>query len=376
MSIELPEKTAMKIVVPRKEFAHALGIAAAATAQRTALPILTCIKITGEGDSLRMLGCDGEMWAQASVSANVEQPGVVCVQAKLLTDIVGALADAEVILELDGTRLFLRTENSEWKMNLLNPDEFPEPPAVDSLAELELRMGVLRRGIDAVGSAVADDSSRPALSGVLFKADQDDLILVATDTHRLAFKRIPEVGSGEGIEAIVPEKALRVIRMLPVSEDDPIKIHFEQSRLSVDVGEAKVVSQLLPGPYPNWERVVPKEFTREWTMERQEVVDNVRRAMILARESANRVRLAGNGDQIIVSSRSEEKGEAKETIPCISKNGELEIAFNGKYVLDALHAIDCDSVRLEMTESSRPAILRPTEGGDDHFYVIMPMALG
>jgi DNA polymerase-3 subunit beta len=97
--------------------------------------------------------------------------------------------------------------------------------------------------------------------------------------------------------------------------------------------------------------------------------------MILARDSANRVRFSGQDAQVVMSARSEEKGEAKEEIPAITDNGEIDIAFNAKYLLDAISAMKCDSVVAQMTESARPALFKPIEADDDRFCVIMPMAL-
>ena len=134
-------------------------------------------------------------------------------------------------------------------------------------------------------------------------------------------------------------------------------------------------SQLLAGAYPNWERVVPSESTRTWSVEVDQLAEKVKRTMILARDNANRVKFKGNEDQILIAARSEEKGEAKEEVPMVASNGDVEIAFNGKYVQDALSQIKGPGVKIEMTESSRPAIFRPVESDNEYFCVIMPMAL-
>lgn len=110
-------------------------------------------------------------------------------------------------------------------------------------------------------------------------------------------------------------------------------------------------------------------------MDRDELSVNIKRAMILARDSANRIRFSGQGEKIVISARSEDKGEAKEEVAMVSKNGDVDIAFNGRYVIEALNALEGEGVRAEMTESSRPAILRPTDS-EDTFCVVMPMAMG
>ncbi len=366
----------MKALVDRNELNNALEIAAGATSVRAALPVLSSIRIEASDSGLTLVGCDGEMWGSATVAARIESPGAVCVQQRLLTEIVGALGPGEASLELEGTSVYLRHGQAEWKMLALPAEEFPDVPQFEPSSSLQMPYGVLMRGINGVQFAVSDDATRQALTGVLFSYDGQTLTLVATDTHRMSVYKIHQSGLGSEINATVPKKALNIIKHLPIEDDETITVSFDDTRLSVDVGSARMVSQLLSGPYPNWERVVPAEHTRSWMLDRMEFHDNVKRAMILARDNANRVKFSGNGEFVTVSAQSQDRGEAKEKIACVAKNGEVEIAFNGRYIMDALNAMEGEGVTAEMTEASRPAILRPSDNGDDHFCVVMPMAIG
>ena len=235
-------------------------------------------------------------------------------------------------------------------------------------------MGTLRKAVDSVIFAVTQEQHKAVLTGVLFTYNGKTLTLAATDTHRLAVRKIDQEGIGTSINAVVPEKALKSIKALPIADDADIEIRFGAGRIGVESGGAKVVSQLLAGTYPNWERVVPAESTRVWSVEADQLGEKVRRIMIFARDNASRVRFKGDGDQIVLAARSEEKGEGKEEVPMISSNGDVEIAFNGKYVQEALGPIEGPGVRIEMTESSRSAIFRPADD-NGYFCVIMPMAL-
>ncbi|MCW5939024.1 MAG: DNA polymerase III subunit beta [Fimbriimonadaceae bacterium] len=365
----------MKATVNRKELSDALSIAASASSQRTTQTVLQSIRLKADDSVLNLTGCDGEMWASASLPANVGEPGGICVQQKLLSEIVAALGDGPVEISLEGTSVVMRHDQSEWKLLAFPEDEFPNMPEIQPQAELTLPMSEFKEAVEGVSFAVSQDFTRAHLTGVLFNYDGAVLTLVATDTHRLAVNRIHRPGIGSQINVIVPEKALRTIRALPIAPESPLVLQFDGSRLIVDAGTAKMTSQLLTGQYPNWERVIPQEFTRAWTIDRVELFENIRRAMILAKDSANRVRFSGKGDRVIISARSEDRGEAKEELPVISKNGELEIAFNGRYVMDAINSLGSDGVVAEMTESSRPAVFRPSENGENRFCVVMPMAL-
>lgn len=366
----------MKLECNRKDLFEALSFLVPVSSARTALPILQTVRMTADGTGLTILACDGEMWAERKTLATVSEPGAVCVQAKLLGDIVSSLPDGTVSFEHNGTALFLRQGASEWRMLALPAEEFPSIPEVNPTAEIELAMGELRDAVNGVSFAVADDNSRPVLTGVLFTYDGKLLTLVATDTHRLAVMKMDREGLGSDVTAVVPEKALRAIRNLPLSDTDRIRVRFEETRLGVDSGDSKVVSQLLAGSFPNWERVVPSECTRTWVLDRTELLDNVKRAMIMARDNAFRIRFTGHGEQVQITARSEEKGEAKEEVAAVSKNGDIDIAFNGNYILQAIGALKSDGIRAEMTEPSRAAVFRPVDESNNSFCVIMPMALG
>jgi DNA polymerase-3 subunit beta len=369
------DQTMLKLDCPRREFSEAVSMAQQATRSGSPQNIFQNLKIEAAGGAIKILGCDGEMWVERELPAMVHQEGAACVQAKLLSDIVTKLPDGDVQLSmLDLNGMLLQQGASEYRMLTLDAEDFPEPPDYGGEGELTMKMGDLREGIDSVIYAVSQDMHRQILTGVLFSYDGQTLTLVATDTHRLAVRKMDQPGIGAAITAVVPERALKAIKALPLDDGDSVTIRFGVGRLGVDAGSAKVVSQLLTGAYPNWERVVPSEWTRKWTVEADQMIDRVNRAMVVARDSANRVRFKGDGDQVVISARSEEKGEAKEELPMVPTNGDIEVAFNGTYVLDAVRAIKGPGIVVEMTESSRPAVFRPAED-DTYFCVIMPMAL-
>lgn len=365
----------MKIDCPRKELFDAVNAAAMAASQRTSVNILQHLKIETHEGGVRVLGCDGEMWVERSIACMVHEAGATCLPAGLLKDLLSSMPDGDVQLKtLDGQGALLTQGASEYRLQTLDASDFPEPPEFGGDGELTLTMGEFKAAIDSVIYAVSTDFHRQVLTGVLFSYDGDTLTLVATDTHRLAVRHISQSGIGSNTTAIVPEKALKALKTLPVSDEEKIALKFGNGRVGVQTGGARIVSQLLNGAYPNWQRVVPSESTRKWSVEADQLEDKVRRTLILARDNANRVRFRGAGDQITIAARSDEKGEAKEELAMVPENGDIEIAFNGRYVLDALAAVKGPGVNVEMTESSRPAVFRPADD-EGYFCVIMPMAI-
>ncbi|MFZ4507439.1 MAG: DNA polymerase III subunit beta [Fimbriimonas sp.] len=365
----------MKFDCPRKEFSDAVSAAANGAAVRSSQVILQSLKVEATDSGIRILGCDGEMWVERTVACLVTEPGAVCVQAKTLNELASSLTTGDVHFQtLDGSGALLSQGASEYRLQTLDADDFPEPPSFGGDGQLSLKAGVFRRAVDSVGYAVSSDEHRQVLRGILMQYNGSTLTLVATDTHRLAVRRMPLEGAGEATSVVIPDKALKAIKSLPIDDDKDLTLVLGNQRVGVEAAGAKVVSQLLVGAYPNWERVVPSETTRTWSMAADQLKEKVKRTLIIARDNAGRVKFSAKGDEVELSAHSDEKGDARERVDIISNNGEVEIAFNGKYVLDTVEAIEGEGVRVEMTESSRPAIFRPTET-DEYFCVIMPMHL-
>ncbi len=366
----------MNLDCPRKEFFEAVSAANQAATTRTAINILQCLKLEATGDGLRVSGCDGEMWVVRQVPAAIREEGAICIPSKTLNDIVAQFPDGDIsISTIEGNAVMVKQGASEYRLPTLDVEDFPEPPDFGGEGELSLPMADLKAAVDSVLFAVSTDTHRQVLTGVLFLYDGEVLTLVATDTHRLAVRKVIKEGLGSAVNVIVPDKALKAIKLLPVAEDAPVTILFGGGRLGVEADGAKVVSQVLNGTYPAWQRVVPGEHTRVWLAEVDQLSQKLKRMMILARDNAGRVRFKGEGDQIVLASRSEDKGEAKEEVTMVPTNGDVEIAFNGKYVLDYLAILPGPGVRIEMTESTKPAVLRSADDTSGSFCVIMPMAL-
>lgn len=374
----------MRLDVPRREFHEAAAMANVAAAGRTSIELLQSLKLEANQIGLRILGCDGELWVERTVPCVVHDLGSWCVSGKLLVDLLGSLPDGDLHLEVDGHALVLSQGPSVYRVNVHDAADFPEIPDLDGDNRLAMPADTLKSAIDSVLYAVAKDGHRQILTGVLFECDGATLRLVSTDTHRLALRRLQLSGDGTGpmigseLNYVLPEKALRLARNLPAPDGKPIEIRFAERRMAIDVPSVRLVSQLIEGTFPAYERVIPTEFTRTWTVEIDQLAEKIKRTMILARDNAGRVCFFGDGDQLILTARSEEKGEAKEEVPMLSTGPALETAFNGAYVLDVLNALSgmgSSGVRIEMTEGQRPAVFRSADDLEGYLAVIMPMAL-
>ena len=221
--------------------------------------------------------------------------------------------------------------------------------------------------------AVSTDESRPILTGVLLAFDGASLKMVATDTHRLAV-RTAELPSGEGTaNAVIPARALNEILRL-ASDEDLITVSLAQGQARFEIGTTSMVTRLLEGQFPNYERVIPQSHDRKLTLEAGEFAKAVKRAAIVARDNANRVVLSTEGATLVLSAESGTVGSMREEIEVAREGDDIQIAFNAKYMNDVLNVVETEGVVLELTEPLRPGILRPIgDGASDYLCVLMPM---
>ena len=367
-------KEKLKVDCPRRELNEAVSMACLATGVRSPLTLFQNLKLSSTNGQLKVLGCDGEMWIERTLACSTSEAGAALLPAKVLAELTKQLPDGDVNLTWQGNQVTISEGDSVYQLMALDAEDFPEPPNTQTDSELTIGMGAFKEAVDSVLFAVSSDAHRQALTGVYFSYDGSTLMLVATDTHRLAVRKLDHGGIGGQFTAIVPEKAIRAIKALSIPDLDNLTIRFGGNRLTVETSGTKIVSLLYDGPYPNWQRVVPSEHTRVWSVETDKLREVVNRARIVAKDSANRVRFSGAEDKIVLLARGEQ-GEANEVVDAVMQNGTVDMAFNGQYVQEALGPIKGPGVRIEITESTRPAVFRSADDTDSYFCVIMPMAL-
>jgi DNA polymerase-3 subunit beta len=275
----------MKLHCNRKQLDDALGVVARATASRSALPILSHLYLEALDDSLRLIGSDMEQWVECRIPAIVGETGAPTVSAKLLSDLVGSLSTEEVNLETgERHQLILQAGESRYQLVGLPADQYPPIPELESNAQLSVPASLLREMVESVEFAVAPEKLHTTLTGVLLEYDGTNLRLVSTDTHRLAVRDAAIGGGGEPASAIVPLKAIHLLQKLPASENFTLQLGAHRAAF---LGEnASLVTQLIEGQYPNYQRVIPQEYTRRWVLMVEEFRDALRRAYLIAKNNA------------------------------------------------------------------------------------------
>lgn len=371
---------AMKTVLSRQDFADALSAIASIAGGRTTKPILGCVRIQAQQDTVELSATDGEAGLRLQLPViTASRPGEVVLQADRLLSIVREMNDVEITLESDDKACTIRGAGSDFKVYVANPADFPPVPTFDSDPDLAVDGLLLRRMIAVTIYAAARELSRYAINGVLWEKQGKRLFLVATDGRRLARAggSIRSAGSAD-FEVIVPAKALSVLErvFVPPKDGDEwrIDVKVTPNQVLLRSGDRVLSTVLVEGHFPKYQDVIPKAGDKTARLDRGEFQAAVRKAALLTTEESRAVRLEFSGEKLIVRASAPEQGEARVEIPIQYTGDPLEIGFNPNFLHDCLRSLAADEVQLELSENFRPGVL--TTGDRNEFlYVIMPVSL-
>ncbi len=298
--------------------------------------------------------------------------------AKKLYEVVRALPEADVKLETEkgGTGVKVSAERFESRMPTLPREDFPSLPESGGVAKSTIKGAVLREMVAKTQFAITGEDTRYYLNGALFALRGDSMTLVATDGHRLALvtaKREPAVKDVEEIKAILPRKTLSELSRL-LTDDVDVQYERGENHLFFEIGQRLLISRMIDGQFPAYEKVIPKANDKRIEFERDRLTSAVRRVAILSNERSRAVKFVIDKDKVEVTSSSPEFGEAREPLVVDYSGPALTICFNAQYVQDFLSVVESDVVALELKDDVSQAVMRPVGVENyDYTYVIMPM---
>jgi DNA polymerase-3 subunit beta len=365
----------VKLSVTRKELYEGLQVVSRAVSTQTTLPVLKNVLVEPGTDGIKLSATDLELGVEVLVPASIQEGGALTVPAKTFSEIIAALPEADVSLAGDDhNALVICCRRSEYRIHGLTAEDFPALPEVGGSVSLQLPQPLMKQMIRQTALAASDDDTRPILTGVCLIIQEGKLRLVATDTHRLAVRTasVPELAGDATV--IVPVRAMNeLLRVLSDDEEKTLYVRVDQNQILFKTERVTLVSRLIEGQFPRYERVIPGSHTRRLTIPREEFQSSLRRARIVARDASakDRVVLEAAGENLIITAEGDE-GRAHEEFEVAREGDEIGIAFNVNYVLEVLGVLDSEGVFLELTEPLSPAVVRPVDG-DDYLMVIMPL---
>jgi len=369
--------TQMKVTCRPSVLGQALQVVSRAISSRTTLPILNNILIETTSEGLALTATNLEIGIRKVVPAEVAMEGSTTAPARLLTDFVSTLPDQDLELTLDGATqsLGLKCARFDTHIKCIEAEEFPPGPRPDEGDRLEVPLDELIKAIEQTQMAASTDEARPVLTGVLVQIQAGNLTLAATDGHRLAVRKLPAQGAGD-LEAslIVPARALAELARVLKGEPGRVELIISKARNQIffKAGNSELTSRLIDGKYPNYAQVIPSKSSTAVRVATAELTQTVRAVSLFARDSANVIRVKAQQGAVVLSATTNEVGDSRAEMPADVEGSEIQIAFNARYVLDALGVIGEDEVELLFDGPLSPGLLRPP-GKEHYLYVIMPV---
>ena len=378
MTTAIEDLVSMKCTVSPSVLSSSLSLVSRAVSPRSTLPILSNVLLETAADGLHLTATNLDLTITATVPAEVADEGRVTVPARLLADYVASLAEAPCTLELTPSTQVLKLSCGIHRTNIHGIDavEFPPLPARDAGTGVELDAHALEAAIGQTAVAASSDEARPVLTGVLLQLEGDRLTLVATDGHRLAVRTlgVEAPADSAGVSVIVPARHLAEVAraITPTRARVSVTVSAQRNQIFFTMPDVEISSRLIEGNYPNYAQVIPAESTTTVTLPASSLLRETRTAAVLAKDAANVVRFAAGPDTLTLSAQTAEVGDDEAPLTATVSGQDVQIAFNARYVLDALAVLDAEEVQLAFNGPLSPGVLRPV-GRDDYLYIVMPV---
>ncbi len=370
----------MKIKIKQKVLLEHLNYAIKGISSKNLIPILNCIKFELTDEGLYLLSTDNEIAIKTFIDKDkidsIDEVGELVISGKYIYEIIRKLSDEVInIEEVIDSQVLITTQSSSFKLNCIDPKEFPNLELEYVNEPLVLKQNVFKSAISQIIFATSTQESRPVLTGVNFKIVDNLLECTATDSYRLAKRKINLSNSlSNNVDIIVPAKNLNeVIRML-VDDSKDIELHIFVNKVVFKFGSLIIMSRLINGTYPDTNKSIPSSFTLKINTNLNKLYNAIDRASLLTNEEEkNIINLSTSGDIAYITSNIPEIGNVEEKIS-IKKNNdeEIKIAFSSKFMMEAIKNFDCDEIEISFNGEIKPIIITASNN-DELIQLISPI---
>ncbi len=367
----------MKVKVLTNNLQERLPFLNHATSAKNQLPVLLNILLETMNGKLKLSSTDLEIGIETFIPATIEEEGGITIPAKTFTELINSLGEEEITLQTKENLIEVISKKTRSVFQTISKDEFPKLYEKKGEILAVIKAKDLKEDFLSVVFAASNDTSRPALSGVLVRKEKEGFLLVATDGYRLSLRHYK---IAEGNKSQIDEKVLivpaRVLREMMATRDDEdtiaIYISEESNQILFEQKDTILVGRLIQAEFPNFEKIIPSDFSAKASFEREELQKAVKICSIFARETANIVKLSFKKDKIVVSSQTPSLGENTVDVDATLNGEENEIAFNAKYLLDLFSNIDERDLVFEMVGPLNAGVFK-IKDDDSFLHLIMPI---
>lgn len=366
----------MKFSIQQEALLQPISQVIGVVERRQTLPVLANFLVSAQGNRLSVTGTDMEVELIAAVNADISMEGEVTVPARKLVDIVRKLPEGvNITASLEGDKLLISSGRGRYTLSTLPATEFPATDQVETLESVKIQEVELKKLLDKTSFSMANQDVRYYLNGLLFEFHDGTLTTVATDGHRLAVCDLEsDLGIAQDRQMIVPRKGvLELSRMLSENEDI-VELALGKNHIRLVKGAMIFTSKLIDGRFPDYQAVIPKGTDKHIKLDRQSFMLALQRASILSNEKYKGVRLEASVDSVKIVAHNPQHEEAVEELEAELNFEHIAIGFNVTYLLDALNAIEGNSVVMALKDANSSCLISSEAGGRDK-HVVMPLKL-
>jgi DNA polymerase-3 subunit beta len=365
----------MKVVAAKEQLLNAVQIVQRAVTIRSPLPILSGIKFEAVDNKIFLTATDLDMGIRCSFTTEVIEPGAAVIPARYISELVRRLPDIPILLSAEPVSgaVTIQYGQSETSINGFPAEEFPDFPIPSGDLTFDLPVEVLREMVRQVAFATANNENRPVFNGVLFELDDGNLQVVATDTYRLAWRKLILQNSGNiNLNIIIPGKTLTELVKI-IEPEKVVNITVTENQILFKADDICLVSRLIDGQFPNYKQVIPQEYHTRIRFKTKELAEATERASLLTKDSSPVVKMSLEENTLVVSVNTE-AGRVHEEIPVFQEGEPFQVAFNARYLGDGLKAMGSEEIIMELTGPLSPGVLKPVDN-QDYLSLLLPVRL-
>jgi len=366
----------MKITVLTDDLQKKLSFASHAVSQRSQLPILLNVLLETKEGKLQLSATDLEIGIETTMPATIEEEGDITVPAKLFLELVNSLPQDKVILQTKGTTLDISCRRVKSNLAGLPKEEFPALFEEKGDLVVTLSQENVKENFSRVCFASSNETTRPALSGILLDKQETGFVLVATDGYRLSLQQnvsVPESAvSPDDKPILIPARVIRQVLSEKGNEQTSIYISRQSKQVLFEHGDSVLIGRLIEAQYPKYQKIIPADFSTKIVFDKEEMQKAIKTCAIFARETGNIIKLSLQSNAVIISANTPSVGDNLVEVEAKLEGEENEIAFNAKYLLDFFANVDAQQMSFEMTGPLNPGVFRIVD--DTSFlHLIMPI---
>lgn len=361
----------MKLQVTQENLSKALGSVSRVASSRGTLPILSNVLLKTVGNRLSIAATNLDIAITHYTGSKVGEEGAITVPARLMQDFVSSLPSGVIELKLNDNKLHISTDQYQSVINGISAEDYPVMPAIAQGQSWKIPAKVLKTGLQQVIVAASSDEARPVLTGVYLHTFEGELFLVATDSYRLAEKALMK--TKEVVSLLIPASALQDLLRILGDYDGEVAVTHDDQQVLFTVGDIELVTRLIEGNYPDYRKLIPREFSTSATLTRADLTNITKVSSLFARESAGSVtiNLSEKDQAVSIRSVASQLGENTSSAAAEVK-GEGTITLNSRYILDALHVLSGEKVSFSFNGKLEPCVIIDPSA-KDYTHVVMPL---